>query len=146
MLLSFGLTTRCRLYLLISITRRCLLIFCKHWQIQILYHVKLGFVNLCRMTWPSSTGRWRSPPPSPSSTSSPPSYRHSINLTIPHSPEQIALLCLLYFCTCTRATTANSTIITFTSNINSLKASLIHNYMIDIFPCLMLTITPAQTT
>ena len=85
--------------------------------------MKSDCVNLCRTTWLSLTGKWPSPPPSLSSTSSPPSYRHSINLTMPHSPEQIALLCLLflYFCTCTEATIANSTLITFTININSLK-------------------------
>ena len=37
--------------------------------------------NLRRTTWPFSTGKWPSPPPSPSSTSSPPSYRHSIIIT-----------------------------------------------------------------
>ena len=44
--------------------------------------------NLRRTTWPSSTGKWPSPPPSPSSTSSPPSYRHSNIITMPYSPPK----------------------------------------------------------
>ena len=97
MLLTFGLTTRFGLifinwsiwalpgaaYLLLSITRDCAM--CIY-----LAHPILHKTNLLRRTWPSSTGKWTSPPSSPSSTSSPPSYRHSITITMPHSPSTSA--------------------------------------------------------